>query len=288
MDARLDLAGLTGARDPIAHGDVLLDVRNVSLSFGGVKAIADISFDVRKGEIRAIIGPNGAGKTTLIDAVTGFTPMRAGTISLDGEAVTKWNVAKRARHGIARSFQSLELFEDSTVLENLRVASDPESVGSYFRDLVWPKNPPLAGEVVSAIKEFGLEEDLDRQVSDLPYGKRRLLAIARAVAMRPRILLLDEPAAGLGGVETEELAHLVKRLAADWGMGILLVEHDVNFVMTVCDFIVVLDFGREISRGAPATVRNDPAVIASYLGEDTEATTPPGGVVASAGGGDQA
>ncbi|HVX31532.1 MAG TPA: branched-chain amino acid ABC transporter permease/ATP-binding protein [Solirubrobacterales bacterium] len=265
-----------------------LEVRGMKVAYGRTVAVDDVSLDVRPGQITGLIGPNGAGKTTLIDAVTGFTPMRAGTISLDGEAVTKWNVAKRARHGIARSFQSLELFEDSTVLENLRVASDPESVGSYFRDLVWPKNPPLAGEVVSAIKEFGLEEDLDRQVSDLPYGKRRLLAIARAVAMRPRILLLDEPAAGLGGVETEELAHLVKRLAADWGMGILLVEHDVNFVMTVCDFIVVLDFGREISRGAPATVRNDPAVIASYLGEDTEATTPPGGVVASAGGGDQA
>lgn len=263
-----------------------LEVRGMKVTYGRTVAVDGVSLDVRPGRITGLIGPNGAGKTTLIDAVTGFTPMREGSISLDGEAVTRWNVAKRARHGVSRSFQSLELFEDSTVLENLRVASDPPSAAHYFRDLVWPQTPPLSGEVVSAIKEFGLEDDLDRQVSDLPYGKRRLLAIARAVAMRPRILLLDEPAAGLGGRETDELAHLVKRLAAEWGMGVLLVEHDVNFVMSVCDFIVVLDFGREISRGAPAEVRKDPAVIASYLGEETEATAGPTGVVASAGGGE--
>jgi sulfate-transporting ATPase len=261
----------------------------MKVTYGRTVAVDGVSLDILPGRITGLIGPNGAGKTTLIDAVTGFTQVRDGSISLDGETVTKWGVAKRARHGVSRSFQSLELFEDSTVMENLRVASDPPSTGAYFRDLVWPRTPPLSGELVSAIKEFGLEEDLDRKVSDLPYGKRRLLAIARAVAMRPRILLLDEPAAGLGARETEELAHLVKRLAKDWGMGVLLVEHDVNFVMTVCDFIVVIDFGREISRGAPAEVRNDPAVIASYLGEETEASAGPSGVATtSTGGGDEA
>jgi ABC-type branched-subunit amino acid transport system ATPase component/branched-subunit amino acid ABC-type transport system permease component len=260
-----------------------LAVRELGVSYGRNIAVDDVSLEVRPGKITGLIGPNGAGKTTLIDAVTGFTAMRAGSVALDGEPITKWSVARRARHGVGRSFQSLELFEDSTVLENLRVASDPPGALTYLRDLVWPKTPSLPGVVVAAIKEFGLEDDLDRQVSDLPYGKRRLLAIARAVAMHPQILLLDEPAAGLGSLETEELADLVKRLASDWGMGVLLVEHDVNFVMSVCDYIVVLDFGREISRGAPAEVRNDPAVIASYLGEETEATagqvttTTPGG-----------
>jgi ABC-type branched-subunit amino acid transport system ATPase component/branched-subunit amino acid ABC-type transport system permease component len=267
---------------------VTLAVKDMGVAYGRNIAVDNVSLDVKPGQITGLIGPNGAGKTTLIDAVTGFTAMRTGSLSLEGEPITKWSVAKRARHGVGRSFQSLELFEDSTVLENLRVASDPPGAMTYFRDLVWPKTPPLSGIVVSAIKEFGLEDDLDRQVSDLPYGKRRLLAIARAVAMHPQILLLDEPAAGLGSRETDELAALVKRLAADWGMGVLLVEHDVNFVMSVCDYIVVLDFGREISRGAPSKVRNDPAVIASYLGEETEATSAPDQIPASATGGETA
>jgi ABC-type branched-subunit amino acid transport system ATPase component/branched-subunit amino acid ABC-type transport system permease component len=273
------------AAGPVAVDPVTLEVRGISVSYGRNIAVESVSLELRPGRITGLIGPNGAGKTTLIDAVTGFTRMREGEILLDGKPVTGWSVARRARAGVGRSFQSLELFEDSTVLDNLRVASDTRSLWVYLRDIVWPKTPPLSGIVVSAIKEFGLDEDLDRQVSDLPYGKRRLLAIARAVAMRPQVLLLDEPAAGLGSLESGELARLVKRLAADWGMAILLVEHDVNFVMSVCDHIVVLDFGREISHGAPEKVRSDPAVIASYLGEETEATSEPDQIPASTSGG---
>jgi ABC-type branched-subunit amino acid transport system ATPase component len=177
---------------------------------------------------------------------------------------------RRARAGLGRSFQSLELFEDATVFDNLRAASDPRDVGSYLRDLIWPFAPPIPGQVVSAIEEFRLQEDLNRLVESLPYGQRRLLAIARAVATRPSVLLLDEPAAGLGDVESAELAVLVRRLATDWGMGILLVEHDMDFVMSVCDELVVLDFGRKIAQGTPAVVRADPAVIAAYLGEEEE------------------
>jgi sulfate-transporting ATPase len=130
--------------------------------------------------------------------------------------------------------------------------------------------PPLPGQVVAAIREFHLEHDLLRQVQDLPYGQRRLLAIARAIASQPSVLLLDEPAAGLSDVETAELARLVRRLADDWGMAVLLVEHDMNFVMSVCDHIVVLDFGIQISEGSPREVRRDPAVVAAYLGESEE------------------
>ena len=271
---------------PVTVPPATLEVSGMSVSYGRNVAVDSVSLKVEPGRITGLIGPNGAGKTTLIDAVTGFTAMREGSISLDGETMTRWSVARRARAGVGRSFQSLELFEDSSVLENLRVASDPRGGMTYLRDLVWPKTPPLSGVVVSAIREFGLEDDLERKVADLPYGKRRLLAIARAVAMHPKVLLLDEPAAGLGERETEELAHLIKRLAADWGMAILLIEHDVNFVMSVCDFIVVLDFGREISRGAPDEVRSDPAVIASYLGEDTAATAKPEQIPTSATGGE--
>ena len=245
-----------------------LTVSDLTVRYGATTAVDSVSLSVTPGRIVGLIGPNGAGKTTFIDAVTGFTRRAGGAIELDGEDVGGWSAVRRARAGLGRSFQSLELFEDSTVLDNLRAASDPRDLLSYLRDLVQPINPRLPGEVVSAIHEFQLEDDLDRKVEDLPYGRRRLLAIARAVATRPSVLLLDEPAAGLGDVETAELAHLVRRLADDWGIGVLLVEHDMNFVMSVCDELVVLDFGRKIASGAPDAVRNDKTVIAAYLGEE--------------------
>ncbi|CAB5014805.1 unannotated protein [freshwater metagenome] len=245
-----------------------LEVQGATVRYGGTTAVNQVSLTITPGEILGLIGPNGAGKTSFIDAVTGFTPMSEGRLILDGNDITDWATVKRARNGIARSFQSLELFEDSSVIDNLRAASDPRDFLSYLRDLVYPVSPPLPAEVVSAVREFKLGDDLDTQVEDLSYGKRRLLAIARAVAGQPSILLLDEPAAGLTESETAELAHLVKRLASEWGMAVLLVEHDINFVMSVCDQIVVLDFGKKISEGTPDVVRNDPIVIAAYLGED--------------------
>jgi ABC-type branched-subunit amino acid transport system ATPase component/branched-subunit amino acid ABC-type transport system permease component len=247
-----------------------LEVRDLTVQYGAVTAVDGVSLTVQPGRITGLIGPNGAGKTTFIDGVTGFTPLTGGALLLDGEDITSWSVARRARAGVGRSFQSLELFEDVSVMDNLRVASDPRDRLSYLRDLVRPVTPPLRGEVVSAIHEFTLEDDLERAVQDLPYGKRRLLAIARAVATHPSVLLLDEPAAGLGDAETAELARLVRRLADDWGMAVLLVEHDMNFVMSVCDELVVLDFGRKIGEGAPEVVRHDAGVIAAYLGEDEE------------------
>jgi sulfate-transporting ATPase len=247
-----------------------LEVRGLNVRYGGVVAVQDVSFTVTPGRITGLIGPNGAGKTSVIDAVTGFTRIASGSVLLDGQELNGLSATKRARAGLSRSFQSLELFEDATVLDNLRAASDPRDRLSYVRDLVHPVTPPLPGEVVAAIREFRLEHDLLRLVQDLPYGQRRLLAIARAVATRPSVLLLDEPAAGLSDVETAELAHLVRRLAEDWGIGILLVEHDMSFVMSVCDDIVVLDFGAQIATGTPDEVRRNPAVIAAYLGESED------------------
>jgi sulfate-transporting ATPase len=244
-----------------------LEIQHLTVRYGGVVAVDDVTVTVEPGTIVGLIGPNGAGKTSVIDAVTGFTRAADGTVRLDDLVLGHMTPDRRARSGLSRSFQSLELFEDATVLDNLRAASDPRDRVSYLRDLVYPKAPPLPGAVVAAIEEFRLGDVLLREVQDLPYGQRRLLAIARAVATQPNVLLLDEPAAGLGDVETAELAHLVRRLADEWGIGILLVEHDMSFVMSVCDRIVVLDFGRVIGEGTPEEIRQDPLVVAAYLGE---------------------
>lgn len=245
-----------------------LEVTGLSVSYGPVVAVSDVSFTVHPGKVLGLIGPNGAGKTTVIDAITGFAATKGGEIRLGAADVTSKSVASRSRAGMSRSFQSLELFEDMTVLDNLRAAADPHDFWSYLTDPFVPRNPALPAEVVAAIREFGLENDLQRAVEDLPYGRRRLLAIARAVAAKPSILLLDEPAAGLGDHESAELARLVRRLADEWGIGVLLVEHDMNFVMSVCDEIAVLDFGRRISFGLPEQIRVDPVVVAAYLGVD--------------------
>lgn len=247
-----------------------LEVRDLTVKYGNVRAVDAVSFTLEPGRVTGLIGPNGAGKTSLIDALTGFVKASEGRVRIGGVDISDVGASSRVKAGLARSFQSLELFEDTTVFENLSVAADPQDLRSYVRDLVWPVIPKFGHEVVRAIEAFELDEDLHREVSDLSYGKRRLLAIARAVAMHPSVLLLDEPAAGLSSVESVELARVVRRLADDWGMAILVVEHDMNFVMGVCDQVVVLDFGTKIAEGTPDEVRNDPAVIAAYLGDKSD------------------
>ncbi|MFJ8021850.1 ATP-binding cassette domain-containing protein [Streptomyces sp. NPDC096311] len=243
-----------------------LHVRDLTVRYGGVVAVDGLSLDVEPGRVVGLIGPNGAGKTSAIDAVTGFTAASGG-VRLGDREVTRLPVHRRAAAGLTRSFQSLELFEDMTVLDNLYAACDRPGRWAWLTDLIRPGGRPLPSHVRVAVQEFGLQDSLDRPVGDLSYGERRLLAIARAVAASPSVLLLDEPAAGLSDDETQELAHLVRRLAEDWGMGVLLVEHDVDMVMSVCDQVVVLDFGRRICAGTPEEVRRDPAVRAAYLGD---------------------
>jgi sulfate-transporting ATPase len=249
---------------------VSLDVEDVTVSFGGVRALDGVTLAVHPGEVVGLIGPNGAGKTTLIDAITGYVRPQRGRVALGGADLSAAPAARRAHAGVTRSFQSLELFEDMTVRENLQAASDPRDLAAYLSNLVRREKRDLPEGAVTAVREFGLEADLGARPPELPYGRRRLVAIARAVATDPAILLLDEPAAGLDDAETAELSTLIRQLADARGIGVLLVEHDMNLVMGVCDRIVVLNFGTVLGTGTPAEIRAHPEVIAAYLG-----VTPP-------------
>jgi ABC-type branched-subunit amino acid transport system ATPase component/ABC-type branched-subunit amino acid transport system permease subunit len=252
-----------------------LTVRDLHVHYGAVVAVAGVSLEVAPGEVVGVIGPNGAGKTTLMDAITGFTRC-SGDVLLGGRSLTGCSPHARARGGVSRSFQSLELFDEMTVLENLLVAS--ESRGTPWAaaaSLVWPGTPSLSPAAIAAVRQFDLADCLHRRPADLSYGQRRLVGIARALAAEPSVLLLDEPVAGLDSVESAEFARLVRRVADEWGMGVLVIEHDMSFVMGLCDRLVVLDFGRMIAAGTPDEVRYDPAAVAAYLGTSESPDEPP-------------
>jgi sulfate-transporting ATPase len=244
-----------------------LEVRGLTVRFGGVTALNDVDLTVNSGEVVGLMGPNGAGKTTFIDAVTGFVSPAAGSVVLDGRGLDGRAAHRRVRAGLSRSFQSLELFDDVSVRDNLRAACDPRDLRSYVTNLFWAREKALPARVMAAVEEFELTDCLDSTPDALPYGKRRLVAIVRAIATDPSVILLDEPGAGLDESETAELGRVVRRLAADWGIGVLLIEHDVRMLMDTSDRIAVLDFGRKIAEGTPEQIRANDLVRAAYLGD---------------------
>lgn len=247
-----------------------LRIEALNVRYGGVVAVDSIGIDVNPGNVVGLIGPNGAGKTSLMNAVSGFTPYR-GRVLLDGQAIDSLPSHRRACAGLVRSFQGLELFPEMTVLENLQVPHDRNGGWQTGRELVRPTKTTLSPVAMAAVQDFGLGPILHKSPDEISYGQRRLVAIARAVAAEPSVLLLDEPVAGLSEHESGEFAHLVRRLADTWGMAVLVIEHDMNFVMSICDRITVIDFGKFVCEGSPAEVRVNRGAVAAYLGDESEA-----------------
>ncbi|MGC1409866.1 MAG: ABC transporter ATP-binding protein [Acetobacteraceae bacterium] len=245
----------------------LLEVRSVSKHFGDLVAVEGVSLNVEKGELRAIIGPNGAGKTTFFNMISGFFPPTKGDIVFDGETVTRLPVTARVARGMARTFQITEIFPELSVRENVRIAQES---ADGFRLHMWVSRAETARvmrEVDELLAQVGLSKSADRLVGELSHGDQRAAEIAMALALRPRLLLLDEPTAGMGEQETYQVAGLIRRLHRNSAYTIVLIEHDMRVVFNLADRITVLAEGRMLADGTPQQIAEDPHVQAAYLGK---------------------
>lgn len=250
----------------------LLEVKNLGISFGGLRAVDDFEISIKKGQLYGLIGPNGAGKTTIFNLLTGVYKPSEGVISLEGNNITGLKTIEINKAGIARTFQNIRLFKDLSVLDNVKAGLHNHykysTLEGIFRLPNYFKMEKAMNEkAMELLKVFELEEEADYLAANLPYGKQRKLEIARALATEPRLLLLDEPAAGMNPNETMELMDTIRFVRDNFDMTILLIEHDMKLVSGICEELTVLNFGRILSQGKTSRVLNDPQVITAYLGE---------------------
>lgn len=251
----------------------VLDVKNLSISFGGLRAVDDFNIEIDSGELYGLIGPNGAGKTTVFNLLTGVYKPDEGKIFLDGENITGLSTIEINNAGIARTFQNIRLFKELSVLDNVKVGLHNQfSYSTVTGILRLPKFYKVEKEMnqkaEELLKVFDLDKEKDYLASNLPYGKQRKLEIARALATNPKLLLLDEPAAGMNPNETKELMETIKFVRDNFDMTILLIEHDMRLVSGICEKLTVLNFGSVLCQGKTTDVLNDPEVIKAYLGDD--------------------
>ena len=250
----------------------LLEVKNLSISFGGLKAVDNFHIDIEKGQLYGLIGPNGAGKTTIFNLLTGVYKPNAGSIVLDDTNITGKSTIEINQAGIARTFQNIRLFKDMSVLDNVKAGLHNHhkysTVEGIFRLPRYFKiEKEMDEEAMSLLKVFDLDKECDFKASNLPYGKQRKLEIARALATEPKLLLLDEPAAGMNPNETAELMDTIRFVRDNFNMTVLLIEHDMKLVSGICEKLTVLNFGQVLREGATSDVLHDPEVIKAYLGE---------------------
>ncbi|HEM2808519.1 TPA: ABC transporter ATP-binding protein [Streptococcus suis] len=249
----------------------LLEVKNLTKNFGGLTAVGDVTMELHEGELVGLIGPNGAGKTTLFNLLTGVYEPSEGTITLAGTILNGKAPSKIASLGLGRTFQNIRLFKNMTVLENVLIGlgnhGKAEVLASFLRLPAFYKNEEeLKNKAIELLKIFDLDGDADTLAKNLPYGQQRRLEIVRALATEPKILFLDEPAAGMNPQETAELTQLIRKIKEEFGITIILIEHDMSLVMEVTERIYVLEYGRLIAHGTPEEIRNNKRVIEAYLG----------------------